>query len=76
MKPEASAVAFNVLGIALASVMIWYSRSNCTALREGFSLVISPFGLAAQSQIPVLREVLGLGEASSLVETLRFLPAR
>ena len=44
--------------------MIWYSRSNCTAAsRKVFVVYLAVPGLAAQLQIPVLGEILGLGQA-------------
>src|ERR1022692_3885112 len=65
MKPEASAVAFNVLGITLAlgDDLVFALELHSGFAKGFFARYFTVAGLAAQSQIPVLNEVLGLGEA-------------
>ena len=64
MKPEASAVAFNVLGIALAlGDDLVFALELHSGFAEGFFVgYFTAAGLAAQLQKPVLGEVLGLGQ--------------
>src|ERR1039458_924258 len=65
MNPEARAVALNVLGIALAlGDDLVFALELHSGFAEGFFagyFAVADF--AAQSQKPVLGEVLGLGEA-------------
>lgn len=65
MKPEASAVTFNVLSIALAlGDDLVFALELHSGFAEGFFAgYFTVPDLATQSQIPVLGEVLGLGEA-------------
>src|SRR5229473_4143171 len=65
MNPEAGAVAFNVLGITLAlGDDLVFALELRRGFAEGFfAAQFAGAGLAAQAQIPVLGEVLGLGEA-------------
>src|SRR5450756_880644 len=65
MKPEASAVAFNVLGITLAlgDDLVFALELHCGFAESFFVAYFTAPGLAAQLQIPVLGEVLGLGQA-------------
>jgi hypothetical protein len=65
MKPEASAMAFNVLGITLA---LGDDLVFALELHSGFAkcFLVAYFtvaGLAAQLQIPVLGEVFGPAQA-------------
>jgi hypothetical protein len=65
MKPEASAVTFNVLGITLAlgDDLVFALELHGGFAKGFFAGYFTVPDLAAQSQIPVLGEVLGLGEA-------------
>jgi hypothetical protein len=65
MKPEASAVAYNVLGVALAlGDDLVFTLELDSGFAKGFFVVyFAVAGLAAQLQIPILGEVLGLGQA-------------
>ena len=65
MNPEARAVALNVLGIALAlGDDLVFALELHGGFAEGFFAgYFTVPDLAAQSQIPVFGEVLGLGEA-------------
>src|ERR1022692_2770807 len=65
MNPEASAVAFNVLGITLAlGDDLVFALELHGGFAEGFFAgYFTAAGLAAQLQKPVLGEVLGLSEA-------------
>src|ERR1022692_3538656 len=65
MNPEARAVAFNVLGITLAlGDDLVFALELHSGFAEGFFAgYFTVPDLAAQPQIPVLGEVLGLGEA-------------
>src|ERR1039457_5663528 len=64
MKPEASAVAYNVLGITLAlGDDLVFALELYSGFAKGFFVVYFAVpGLAAQLQKPVLGEVLGLGQ--------------
>src|ERR1017187_3076953 len=65
MKPEASAVAFNVLGITLAfgDDLVFALELHSGFAKGFFTGYFTAAGLAAQLQKPVLGEVLGLGQA-------------
>src|SRR5580658_7326353 len=65
MKPEASAVAFHVLGIALAlGDDLVLALELHSGFAKGFFVVyFAVAGLAAQLEIPVFGEVLGLTQA-------------
>ncbi len=64
MKPEARAVAFNVLGITLTlGDDLIFALELYGGVAEGFFVAeFTVLELAAQPQIPVLGEVLRLGE--------------
>src|ERR1039458_8962448 len=65
MNPQASAVAFNVLGITLAlGDDLVFALELHSGFAEGFFAgYFTVPGFAAQPEIPVLGEILGLGEA-------------